>query len=271
MVCQLPSRQIGSLLILLVLAGLWPVVARASGENEAPGQETSRVDAKRLFDEGTALYDRGAYDAAIERFREAHRVWPDPLVIFAVAQAQRLKGDCPAAIESYERFIKTAESSPVRTEADQYVSELKRKCPTTEPAPVPRAVRTADVSAPMLQSVPAPSARLEVKATDTKLPTRLQAITAAGGVLLGGLGFGTYLWNTSREDRWRANEAWLGSQAAATASASETQRRQQANDDLSGSIRTYDQVAITLVVAGAAALATATVLYLLGDRRPGYR
>jgi tetratricopeptide (TPR) repeat protein len=282
MVFRHPICRVTDLLLVFALSLIAPI-AKSTEKEEAGAPAAARSEAKRLFDEGTDLYDRGDYDNAIGRFRQAHRLWPDPLVIFAVAQAQRLKGDCTEAIESYSRFIKAVDPSPVRQEAEQYLSELQQSCTALKPSPktahasissplavLPNTAPVASEGASTSQKAAPMIGGIAALSSGPRISTRAEVVSAAGGVLLGGLGLGTYLWNTSRLDRWRAEDAWLGSDAARVATASEAIRRQEANDALSHSIRRYDQLALGLVIAGGVVLATTAVLYLLGTHQAGH-
>jgi len=80
------------------------------------------------------------YPEAIAEFRAANALAPDPKLLYAIAQAQRLAGDCAGAIESYEAFIAT-KADPKLSE---YSAENIKRCredlanapPPTEPTPV---------------------------------------------------------------------------------------------------------------------------------------
>jgi hypothetical protein len=279
MASRRPLALIVSLLISVVLSS----VSGAQAMEASTGREAQRLDASRLFKEGKVLYDRGDFDGAIDRFRQAHDSWPDPLVIFAIAQAQRKKGDCAAALESYGRFMKLAEPSAVRNEAEDRVAELQRTCvvpdapkskaaPSVEHGPVIARVAIASVAPadprPSSETTTAGSAPLLVfHPTDSAAVPRTSAhvvlAMTVGGVIVGGAGSGLFLWNTSRFDRWRNEDSSLSSGATGGTSAAQFTQRQQANDDLSRSIHRYDQISLGLVVAAGLTLATAAVVHLV--------
>lgn len=56
---------------------------------------------------GKKAFAEGKYAEAIAAFRAANALQADPKLIYAIAQAQRMAGDCAGAIVSYEEFIKT--------------------------------------------------------------------------------------------------------------------------------------------------------------------
>lgn len=68
--------------------------------------EAARATA--LFDEGAAHYRAGRFSEAIARFTEAYDLVPEPVLLFNLAKAHEGKGDLPAAITAYERYLKEA-------------------------------------------------------------------------------------------------------------------------------------------------------------------
>jgi tetratricopeptide (TPR) repeat protein len=54
---------------------------------------------------GFRAYEAGDYTSAIAAFERAHAHSPDPRLLYALGNAQRKAGDCPAAIRSYEAFL----------------------------------------------------------------------------------------------------------------------------------------------------------------------
>jgi tetratricopeptide (TPR) repeat protein len=78
--------------------------------------------AKQLAERGRALHDAGDYSGAIEAFREAYVLAPRPGLLFNLAQAYRLSGDCDDAAFMYRRFL---ESNPSGAGRDIAESNLK--------------------------------------------------------------------------------------------------------------------------------------------------
>ncbi len=74
---------------------------------DAGAEEISLADptAKRLLDRGVAAYLDKRYAEAITEFEAGYRVEPDPVFLFAWAQAERLRGNCVAAVPLYERLL----------------------------------------------------------------------------------------------------------------------------------------------------------------------
>jgi len=87
-----------------------PVAARAEGKwsGEVPAK------ARALAERGRALHDAGDYANAIVAFTQAYAMAPSPALLFNLAQAYRLQGDCDDAALMYRRFLATG-PSPDRT------------------------------------------------------------------------------------------------------------------------------------------------------------
>ena len=54
--------------------------------------------AEQLYDEGQQAFNRGDYPTAIARWRSSYEMSKLPLLVFNVAQAYRLAGDCAHAL-----------------------------------------------------------------------------------------------------------------------------------------------------------------------------
>jgi hypothetical protein len=65
-------------------------------------------DAKAELDHGLKAFQAHRYAEAIIAFDQGYTIDPDPDFLYAKAQAQRLGGDCRAAIASYNRFLSSA-------------------------------------------------------------------------------------------------------------------------------------------------------------------
>jgi hypothetical protein len=102
-----------------------------------------------LYAEGQAAYDRGDYATAIARWRLSYQVSGKSALLFNVAQALRLSGDCPRAIETYRLFLVADPdvTSDQHRLADEFVRELTPACPPSHES-APSAPVRAPVRAP---------------------------------------------------------------------------------------------------------------------------
>jgi hypothetical protein len=87
------------------------------------------------FVRGRQLYDLGRYAEAAEAFRAAYAQAPKPAILFAVAQAERLAGDCLRAAAHYRAFLRTEPTEPWRSFARQHLETCSAQIPPSAPAP----------------------------------------------------------------------------------------------------------------------------------------
>src|SRR3954449_7101546 len=52
-------------------------------------------------------FDLKEYELAIEEFKLAYRLGPEPELLYAIGQAERLGGRCADALLSYEAYLRT--------------------------------------------------------------------------------------------------------------------------------------------------------------------
>ena len=80
------------------------LLAGAAAAVAEPRPADPAARARALFAEGDSHFRLREYDQAIARFKEAYRLEPAPLLLFNLAQAYRLAGDCRQAAWFYDRF-----------------------------------------------------------------------------------------------------------------------------------------------------------------------
>src|SRR4051812_14843514 len=130
------------LLVVLLLIVRTSVTFAGSNENPtaipsvAPAAEGgNEKEARELFTQGQLHYSLGEYDEAIVQFRRAYELTAAPGLLFNIAQAHRLAGQCKRAIDVYRHFIRLAPESEYRAEADMHVASLVLRCGAATPAP----------------------------------------------------------------------------------------------------------------------------------------
>ena len=102
------------LVVLLLVLGAGAAAARAQ-------------PAKELYREGQALYDAGQYDEAIATWKEAYVLSDEPLLLFNLGQAYRLKGECAEARVHYENYLKRGTKLHTREAIEKTLSECEEK------------------------------------------------------------------------------------------------------------------------------------------------
>ncbi len=80
-------------------------------------------EAKARLDRGVQLYTSQSYREAIEEFRAGYQIDPRPEFLYAMAQAQRLNGDCRSAVTAYKAFLRTRPSAKRAAAANQLIDD----------------------------------------------------------------------------------------------------------------------------------------------------
>jgi tetratricopeptide (TPR) repeat protein len=112
-------------LTLVALAGVLLVPARARAQAPEPPVEPDesvpvQADAepwRALYEQGKVHYQLREYREAIDAFTEAYRLSRRPQLLFNIAQAHRLGGNCAAAARFYRTFLDAspgADPAPVQ-------------------------------------------------------------------------------------------------------------------------------------------------------------
>ncbi len=233
---------LGWIATILVAAGS---VARA---DEPPA---SRPAAKPFIDAGVAAYEAGDYETAIRELEAAHRIDPQPAILYAWAQALRLAGRCAEAIAVYRRYLAT-DPNAAQTAAAQHGITLCERARPAEPAPA-AAPPEAPVDTPPDPARAGPAAG---PATDPSQRRRWYADPLGGALVIGGaasLGAGVGLLVRSSQNRDAAREAVYREDFVELLDTATFQRRLGA-------------VSLTL---GAALVAGGVVRYVTRRDRPG--
>jgi len=82
--------------------------------------------ARLLAERGRALHDAGDYGNAIIAFKEAYVIAPSSGLLFNLAQAYRLQGNCDDAALMYRRYLDTAPSRDGRALAVGHLVTVER-------------------------------------------------------------------------------------------------------------------------------------------------
>jgi len=108
--------------LVAAMVCLAPLTARAEGKwsGEVPAK------ARALAERGRALHDAGDYASAIVAFTQAYAMAPSPALLFNLAQAYRLQGDCDDAALMYRRFLATGPSPDRTALAEAHLVNVER-------------------------------------------------------------------------------------------------------------------------------------------------
>jgi tetratricopeptide (TPR) repeat protein len=108
---------------LIVAASI--LIAPAAVHAEA-WSGTVPAKARALADRGRALHDAADYANAIAAFTQAYALAPSPALLFNLAQAYRLLGNCGDAVLMYRRYLETNPSSGGRALAKSHLATVER-------------------------------------------------------------------------------------------------------------------------------------------------
>jgi tetratricopeptide (TPR) repeat protein len=201
-----------------------------------------RDDAKAKYREGKVHYDLHEYDQAIARFKEAYRLFDDPVYLFNIAQAYRLAGDCPNAVAYYKSFLRGA--------PPEQHGKVRETLDELEPCPAP-------ARDPEPEPDPEPPPPPAPTTTRTGRPAlRLGGVISAGaGVLAGAVAI---------VFAWRSRDAADQVDAARGEDPFEWTPALEALDARG---RRDETLAIAFGIGGAASVVAGGVLYVLGRDR----
>jgi hypothetical protein len=149
----------GALALAVALAVALPVLA----VGPVVGAETPVREARHLYEAGLQSYRAGNYDDAIAKLEASYRLVPVAGLLYDLAQAHRLKGDCAGARSFYRRFLDQVPTGPVEPLARSHLGEMERCVAAAAPAPAAPPVAPANLLAPTVvadhPSSPGPGSR----------------------------------------------------------------------------------------------------------------
>jgi tetratricopeptide (TPR) repeat protein len=90
-----------------------------------PALADDRAKAKQLYDEGLRHFNVAEYPQAIETWKQAYLMAKKPLLLFNIAQAYRLSGDCSQAMRFYDNYQNAEPTPKNQDELDQAIAACK--------------------------------------------------------------------------------------------------------------------------------------------------
>lgn len=150
----------------LLVAGVvaWAPLARADDSQAVPAK------ARTLAARGRAYHDAGDYTNAIAAFTQAYVIAPSPALLFNLAQAYRLQGNCDDAALMYQRYLATNPSPEARALAEGHLASVQRcmhkialHIPMESTATSSTAAMTGAPPAAVSVDAPAPSRKAQLE------------------------------------------------------------------------------------------------------------
>lgn len=106
-------------------------VALAGGVAHAQPKPEDLQKAATLYDRGKRHFDIAEYAAAIAAWKEAYLLSSEPLLLFNIAQAHRLAGDCAQANRFYLNYKRVQPRPPNQAELDSAMAKCAGVAPAT--------------------------------------------------------------------------------------------------------------------------------------------
>jgi hypothetical protein len=100
---------------------------------QARAQSNDETDARATYESGLAHFRRGEYVDAMRELERAYQSYPAPVLLYDIAQAARLQGECSKALELYARFLAAKPSEPLLSRAAAQLAEMQQ-CVQQRPA-----------------------------------------------------------------------------------------------------------------------------------------
>jgi tetratricopeptide (TPR) repeat protein len=193
-----------------------------------------------LYSEGQTAYNHADYATAISKWRASYDLSGAVELLFNLAQAYRLSGDCMNALLTYEQFVTIDPAAEQRPLADDLTHELEAQCGApSRPAP-PAVVDHRDAK-------PRQRSGRDLKITGL-------VTSGVGAVLIAtGLGLGHRAQTIAGE--------------VTSACAHSCDWTEEGSKDASG--RRDAAIGYAIDAIGVAAIASGAIVYYLGDRQDG--
>lgn len=115
--------RVAAVLAVLAIAPL-PARGDAPSGDAVPVQIPDK--ARTLASRGRAAHDAGDYPTAIAAFIQAYVIAPSPALLFNLAQAYRLQGNCDDAALMYRRYLATSPGPEQRALAETHLASVER-------------------------------------------------------------------------------------------------------------------------------------------------
>src|SRR5262245_21061361 len=84
------------------------------GSRSASAEEPFKPAAQKRLETGMKLYKERKYDEAIKQLREGYAMQGSPVFLYALGQAERMRGNCREALIHYQAFL---DSHPLPSQA----------------------------------------------------------------------------------------------------------------------------------------------------------
>jgi len=120
-------RTLSTLLVaLLCLGPCWPAMAQESKPRPKLTQEQGR-QLKRLIKAAKSAYNRGEFETALEKFRDAYDMYPHPDILYRIALCHERLGEDQEAVRYYRRFLAEVPDAPERPRIEKTIEVIESR------------------------------------------------------------------------------------------------------------------------------------------------
>ena len=123
-------RQMLAAAAAALVVTLGPVPVRAAPKAPA-ADDASTAAAKGHFRRGLSYYKEARYREAISEFQAAYRIKPNAVLHYNIGQAYEKLGDIPAALSSYNDYLREDPQAPNRTTVQRAMANLQARLAAT--------------------------------------------------------------------------------------------------------------------------------------------
>jgi tetratricopeptide (TPR) repeat protein len=145
-----PAHRLRSFLLVAAV-----LLAAARGVDAA---EDKKAEARRLYDEATAAFGVGNYAEAAEKYEGSFKLHPDAALLYNAAQAYRMAGNRPRALQLYRNFLRIYADNSRAEDARNHVAALEKAIADTGQGVPPPTPTAADPAAGPVAPATAPAA-----------------------------------------------------------------------------------------------------------------
>jgi len=148
---------LGALALLLAFGAASPgQAADMSQSTKAP--KDPKQDAKAHFRAGQNHYNLNELPEALLEFKEAYRLYPDPVFLFNLGQCERQLGHLEDAIRFYRNYLREQPNAANRQEVQRRIEEMEEALKAkAAAAPAVAPPPPVGAGAPPAGAVPAPA------------------------------------------------------------------------------------------------------------------
>jgi hypothetical protein len=136
----------------------------------------NKEEAKSRFITGQSHYNLNEFAQALQEFKEAYRLFPDPVFLYNAGQCERQLNHYEEAIAFYRSFLRNQPKAPNRNEVKRKIEEMENALKNKINAPLEPAHSDDPPSTPLTPPQTAPplttpaEEKTAVPATDSQQP-----------------------------------------------------------------------------------------------------